>query len=216
MLLISYLFYIFILFCNLKIAKDYNTMLSLSSKKNFINEGKNIIKTNPFYYVLNLIIKSHFLPQKEIDFYNFAQNLLNSETDFKVFCVFKEFAVYIYNEKVKHIIKKEDDVDDIISLIIYFVKNEYDKDRHIIKPYISNITENENIILEKFNFIKSQYEINCMINKHYEQYEYALSLLEESKKLEKKSSELSTEAIKILLNIKKQFTNIKENKFLSL
>ncbi len=191
-------------------------MLSLNSKKNFINEGKNIIKTNPFYYVLNLIIKSHFLPQKEIDFYNFAQNLLNSETDFKVFCVFKEFAVYIYNEKVKYIIKKEDDIDDIISLIIYFVKSEYDKDRTIIKPYIYNITENENIVLEKFNFIKNQYEINYILNKQYEQYEYALSLLEESKKLEKKSSELSSEAINIFLNIKKQFTNIKDNKFLSL
>jgi hypothetical protein len=190
-------------------------MLSLSSKINFINEGKNIIKTNPFYYVLHLIIKSHFLPQKEIDFYNFAQNLLNSETDFKVFCVFKEFAVFIYNEKVKYLIKEEDNIDDIIFLIIYFVKSEYDKDRNIIKPYISNITENENIVLEKFNFIKRHYEINCIINNHYEKYEYALSLLEESKKLEKKSSELSTEAIKILLNIKNQFINIKENKFLS-
>ena len=191
-------------------------MFSLSSKKNFINEGKIIIKENPFYYILNLIIKSHFLPQKEIDFYNFAEKLVNSETDFKVFCIFKEFAVDIYNTKVKYSLGDNDDIDDIISLIIYFIKNEYDKDRNIIKPYINNVSENENIVLEKFNFIKSQYELNSMVNKHYENYEYALSLLNESKKLEIKSSELSSKAINILLNIKNQFNIIKENKFLTL
>ena len=172
-------------------------MFSLSSKKNFINEGKIIIKENPFYYILNLIIKSHFLPQKEID-------------------LFKEFAVDIYNTKVKYSLGDNDDIDDIISLIIYFIKNEYDKDRNIIKPYINNVSENENIVLEKFNFIKSQYELNSMVNMHYENYEYALSLLNESKKLEIKSSELSSKAINILLNIKNQFNIIKENKFLTL
>ena len=69
-------------------------------KSTIIEDTKNIIKTNPFYFTLYLLLRYYFV--KDVEFYmlDFIKDVTNTESEFKVFMVYIEFSLYVYNNKI--------------------------------------------------------------------------------------------------------------------
>lgn len=189
-------------------------MLASFSKTEHAKFGKEIILSNPFYYTLHILLKYSFVKQDDFYIINFIKEITKSETEFKVFMVYKEYALYKYHTHLRELFTPDDNIDDIVYTIIYNMKIEYDNDRSVIKPFIITINENENEIIDKFNFIKNHYELKTSIICKFEQLNIAIEYLEKSKELEKKAKEIeeqskkySSLAIDILHVIKNHFEN---------
>ena len=79
----------------------------ISLKKNnishLIKTGKEIVKENNFYSTLNLFLKYYFVNKDEKDFYlnNFIKDVTKNENEFKVFMVYKEYALNVYYSKLR-------------------------------------------------------------------------------------------------------------------
>jgi hypothetical protein len=79
------------------------------------------------------------------------------------------------------------------------VKTKYEENRFVIKPYISNLDEDD--VIEKFNFIKTAYTIQKDQYEKISNLQEAIALLEESKMLEKKSKQKRDKALSLLYKI---------------
>ena len=112
------------------------------TKIELINMGKIIIKENPFYFSLHLFIKYYFIKSQDFYLLNLLRDITKSENEFKVFMIYIDFSIYIYNSQIKDIYKNCVN-EDIVYIIIAFVKNTYDNDKNILKPFINTISENE-------------------------------------------------------------------------
>ena len=69
-------------------------MITINEKLDYIKDGKKIVDDNPFYHTLNLLIKYYFVQQKDFYLMTFIEDVTSSENEFKVFMIFKEFAIY--------------------------------------------------------------------------------------------------------------------------
>ena len=170
--------------------------------KRFIENGKDICDSNPFYNTLKLLLKYFFLcNSSDVNIMDLIRDVSKTETEFKVFMIYKNYALDVYYSDVKPVFENENDFscDDVIFYIIYLVKKNYEENRFVIKPYISNLDE-ENII-EKFNFIKMEYTIRKEQYEKMSNLQEAISLLEESKMLEKKSKQKRNKALSLLYKI---------------
>ena len=185
----------------------------ISLKKNnishLIKTGKEIVKENNFYSTLNLFLKYYFVNKDEKDFYlnNFIKDIINNENEFKVFMVFKEYALDLYYSKLKHLFSISLSTDDIVYIIISYVKNSYDKDRTVITPFIYSVNENINEIIDKYNFIKNNYIIKIELIDKFKKLNDSISLLEEAEEYQKKANYSRKKAIEILRDIKNPFEN---------
>jgi hypothetical protein len=121
--------------------------------------------------------------------------------------IFKEYSFFIYHTTVLKLLDTNTTDNDIINIIIYFVKTEYDKDRSVIKPYITSITDNNNEILDKFNFIKTSYVFKIEAIEKFEKLKEAIEYLEYAKKYDEKSKNYNKKAIDILYKITSSFEN---------
>jgi len=170
--------------------------------KRFIENGKDICDSNPFYNTLKLLLKYFFLcNSSDVNIMDLIRDVSKTETEFKVFMIYKNYALDVYYSDVKPVFENENDFscDDVIFYIIYLVKKNYEENRFVIKPYISSLDE-ENII-EKFNFIKMEYTIRKEQYEKMSNLQEAISLLEESKMLEKKSKQKRNKALSLLYKI---------------
>ncbi len=188
---------------------NYKEDIILSNEYSlFIEGGKKICSENNFYNTLKLLLKYYFIyDKKDINILEILREVSKNEMEFKVFMIYKNFAIDIYHKYVKDIFKIGDIIsdDDIIYTIIYYVKEEYDKNHSVIKPYISNIDKDD--VVEKFNLIKANYQIRLETFEKFSKLEEAISLLEEAKTLEKKSKNIRNKALNILYNIHKSISN---------
>ena len=155
----------------------------------------------------------------------FIEDVTSSENEFKVFMIFKEFAIYTYQTELLHIIdKNEDSIEDICFIIIAYIKKLYDEDRNIIQPYITTLSEHENEVISKFNLIKSDYNFKEESNNKMEKLNQAILYLEKSRELEQESKRYSEMAIDILKNLRVSFkknisitnTNVQKIKLLNI
>ena len=170
--------------------------------RSFIDNGKDICDNNPFYKTLKLLLKYFFLcNSSDLNIMDLIRDVSKSETEFKVFMIYKNYAIDIYYSEVKPIFENEDgfSYDDVIFYIIYLVKTKYEENRFVIKPYISNLNEED--VIEKFNFIKTAYTIQKEQYEKMSNLQEAISLLEESKMLEKKSKQKRDKALSLLYKI---------------
>jgi len=179
------------------------SLLKLSNI-DLVNTGKNIIKDNPFYFTLHLLIKYYFVKSQDFYLLNFLKDITNSENEFKVFMVYIEFSIYLYNSQIKDIYNKCDN-EDIVYIIIAYVKNTYDSDKNILKPFINSVAENNDEIIEKFNKVKSAYTFKKETLEKFDILNEALSCLEKAKELENESKKYSNRAIEILQGLKGKF-----------
>ena len=171
--------------------------------KRFIENGKDICDCNPFYNTLKLLLKYFFLcNSSDVNIMDLIRDVSKSETEFKVFMIYKNYALDVYYSDVKPIFENEkNDVsyDDVIFYIIYLVKKNYEENRFVIKPYISSLDEED--VIEKFNFIKTAYTIQKEQYEKMSNLQEAIALLEESKNLEKKSKIKRDKALSLLYKI---------------
>jgi hypothetical protein len=185
-------------------------------KISYEEDGKDIIKNNPFYNTLSLFLKYHFVKYQEKDFYlmNFIKEITKNENEFKVFMVFKEYALYIYHTSLDENFKNNSSIDTIINTIIYYIKKSYDDDRNVIKPFITSINESSSYIIEKFHFIKSSYVFKVDTYSKFEKLKNAIIYLEKAREFEEESKKYRNLAMESLYDIKnhfeKSFINNKE------
>jgi hypothetical protein len=180
-------------------------------KVDYVKQGQKIINDNHFYKTLSLLLKYYFITkEKDFNFLNFVKEITNTENEFKVFMVFKEYSIYIYHSKVSNIIDSSSSIEDIIYTIIFYVKNTYENDRSVIKPFIISISDNENEVLEKFHSIKSTYILKNDSLDKFEQLKTAITYLEKAQEYDEKAKFYNKLALETLIQIKNHFdTTIK-------
>jgi len=173
-----------------------------------INNGKKIVEDNNFYSTLNILLKYYFVNKNEKDLYlhNVIKDVTKNENEFKVFMVFKEYALELYYSKLKKIVFFNDiSIDDKVYIIISYLKNSYDEDRSVIKPFINSINENTNEIIEKYNFIKNNYIIKIDLIDKFKKLNESVNLLEKAEEYQKNADIYRKKAMEILYDIKNPF-----------
>lgn len=187
------------------------------AKIDYLEIGKNIVESNPFYNTLNLFLKYYFINNTDKDFYlnSFIKEIIKDENEFKVFIVFKEYALHVYHENFKELFDNINKIEDNVYTLVGYVKTLYEKDRNVIKPYIVNITDNKTDIINKFNYIKSSYTFKTESIQKFEKLKDAITYLEKAKYHEEQAKYYNNIALENLKNIKcyfeSSFTHIKYN-----
>ena len=171
-----------------------------------IEYGKKIIKDNPFYFTLHLILKYYFNNTNEYYFFTFLKDITHSENEFKVFMIYFNYIIDIYNKDIKKINIKYENEDDFIYFLIGFLKNKYDNDRKVLKPYIKNITENEEEIIKKFNIAKSTYNYKKDALERFNNINNAIEYLKKAHDLELEAQKYKDMAMEMLINLKGEYT----------
>lgn len=173
---------------------------------NLIVSGENVYFSNSFYKTLGMLIKYYFLINRsDINLMDLMRDVSKSELEFKTFMVYKNFAVDLYYSHVQDLLSKNSSLDmsydDIIYIILHYVKTEYDKDHKVLSAYITGLDNEE--MIEKFNYIKTTYELRkeeySKVSKLFE----AIKLLEEAKDYENKATSCRDKALKILYDVHK-------------
>jgi len=171
-----------------------------------ISKGKEICSSNSFYNTLGLVIKYYFLSNRsDLNLMDLMRDVSKSEMEFKTFMVYKNFAIDLYYSHVEKVITEysntEISYDDIINIIIYFVKHKYDENRNVLSFYITSMNHEE--MIDKFNFIKTTYELKkeelSKVTKLFD----AIKLLEQANEYEKKVKNCRDKALKILYDVHK-------------
>ena len=175
------------------------------SKEEFLKEGKDIIRNNSFFYTLHLLLKYYFI--KNTDFYllNFLKDITNTEDEFKTFMIYIEFSLCTYNSYLKDL---KDSEEDMIYILIAYVKKLYDNDRAILKPFINSLSENEDEIIEKFNNIKNVYKLKLDAFQKMEKLNNAIYYLEKAKDHENEAKKCTNIALDLIKNIKGEFATV--------
>jgi len=178
-------------------------------KVNYLQIGKNIIESNPFYNTLNLFLKYYFVNNREKDYYlnTFIKDIIKNEDEFKVFMVFKEYSLQVYYDKFNKLFKKLNSTDDIIHTLLGYVKINYEIDKNVIKPFIVSITDNKTEIINKFNFIKSSYIFKIETMDKFDKLKDSIMYLEKAKYHEEQAKYYNNMALDNLKDIKLHFEN---------
>jgi hypothetical protein len=178
-------------------------------KVNYLQIGKNIIESNPFYNTLNLFLKYYFVNNREKDYYlnTFIKDIIKNEDEFKVFMVFKEYSLQVYYDKFNELFKKLNSTDDIIHTLLGYVKINYEIDKNVIKPFIVSITDNKTEIINKFNFIKSSYIFKIETMGKFDKLKDSITYLEKAKYHEEQAKYYNNMALDNLKDIKLHFEN---------
>ena len=179
-------------------------IVPISSKIN-IEYGGKIIKENPFYFTLHLILKYYFTNKSEYYLLNFLKDVTNSENEFKVFMIYIEFCIEVYNTKIKNLNIQYENDDEFIYFVIGYIKKLYDNDHSILKPFIKNITENELEVIKKFNIAKLTYNFKKDAIDRFNKLNNAVDLLNKATELENKAKEYKTMAMEILTGLKGEY-----------
>ena len=178
-------------------------------KVNYLEIGKNIIESNPFYNTLNLFLKYYFVNNREKDYYlnTFIKDIIKNEDEFRVFIVFKEYSLQVYYDKFNELFKNLNSTDDIIHTLLGYVKINYEIDKNVIKPFILSITDNKTEIINKFNFIKTSYIFKIETMDKFEKLKDSITYLEKAKYHEEQAKHYNNMAIDNLKDIKLHFEN---------
>ena len=174
---------------------------------NYFEIGKNIIEGNPFYNTLSLFLKYYFEKEKKCYYLNsFIKDIIKNEDEFKVFIVFKEYSLNLY-DKYKETFEKLTSAEDIVYTLLGYVKMNYETDRNVIKPFIVSISDNKNEIINKFNYIKSSYIFKIETMDKFQKLKDAITYLEKAKYHEEQARYYNNIALDNLKDIKIHFEN---------
>jgi len=180
----------------------------LLCKEELIQEGKNLIKSNSFYYTLHVLLRYYFVQSQDFYMMSFLKDVTNTESEFKVFMVYVEFAIYVYNTYIKDTEEfKNGNKEDIVFILISYVKQLYSNNKDILKPFITSVNENQDEILDKFNKVKSMYNFKKDSLEKFTSINNVIYYLQKAKEHEEESKRYSNMALDILKELKDQFKN---------
>ena len=94
--------------------------------------------------------------------------------------------------------------EDMVYVLVGYVKNAYDADHKVLSPFINSITENETEVINKFNIIKTSYSMRKESLEKFEKLTEAIEYLEKAKEYECKAKTYTDKALNILINLKGQ------------
>ena len=186
--------------------------MSLLTKTEYIKIGKNITECNPFFFTLNLLLKYYFVQQQDLYLMSFIKDVTKNENEFKIFIIYKEYALFSYQTILYELFNQTDNVEDITFAIIGYVKLSYDNDRNVLKPFITTITEHENDVIKTFNFIRSEYNFKLDALSKFDKLNKAIEYLEKSKEMEQQAKMYSNMAMEILQDLRGNFKKTIEMK----
>jgi hypothetical protein len=139
---------------------------------------------------------------------SFLKDVTNTESEFKVFMVYVEFAIYVYNTYIKDTEEfKNGNKEDIVFILISYVKQLYSNNKDILKPFITSVNENQDEILDKFNKVKSMYNFKKDSLEKFTSINNVIYYLQKAKEHEEESKRYSNMALDILKELKDQFKN---------
>jgi len=175
------------------------------------SKSKKAVSENPFYNTLNLFLKYYFVDNFEKEFYitKFIKDIIKNEDEFQVFLIFKEYCLDTFHTKIINMFKYGEKLEDICYAIVGCVKINYDKNRAVIKPFIQSLSENKDDIIDKFNFIKSNYVFKHELISKFQKLEESITYLEKAREHEEKAKYYNTLALDSLKDIKNSFKNLK-------
>ena len=181
----------------------------ITSSEELLQQGKNIIRENSFYYTLHVLLKYYFVKSQDYYLLNFIKDITKNETEFKVFMIYIEFSLYNYNTHLKDVYNKDTlkNEDDIVFILIAYIKKIYDSDHSVLKPFINSVTENEDEVLEKFNIVKTTYNLKLEALQKFEKINNVISYLEKAKEHENEAKKYSNMAMELLQDLRGQFKN---------
>ena len=159
-----------------------------TEKIRLIKSGVELCSNNPFFENLRLILR--FLMSREPLETNVAEKLLKSinqtELELKTYAIYKELAIRVYAESLRYLFYFDDSIEDVTFALIAKVKEVYDTDRAIVKPYVEAMEQNMQQVLTEY---KRATEPSI---------EGALLLLSRAEELESEAVNIRAKAITIL------------------
>ena len=173
------------------------------SKADLVRDGKDITETNPFYYTLFSLLKYYFIQQQDIYLMSFMKDITNSEMEFKVFMIYIEFSLYLYEQYLKGILDTKD--EDLVYAIVAYTKRSYDLNHNVLKPFINTVEENKDLVIDNYNTIKQNYKLKKEAATHFTKLNSAIVYLEKSKELETEAKKYASMAIDILQELKNDY-----------
>lgn len=168
--------------------------------KELIKSGQSICETNLFFYILRLVLKYILqgINTRGTDVFDLVKHITKTEMDFKVYTIYKDFGMSVYNKKVKFMFYHGDDIDEITYVLINEIKTEYDSNHAILEPFISKAEADLNKISYNYQYMKS---IPDQVIETETSLKLCLSLLEKAHKLELEASQLHKQSISILKSL---------------
>ena len=171
------------------------------SKEEYCNIGLNIIKTNKFYLTLHFLLKCHFIKQDDFNIINYIKDVIKSEDEFKVFMIYRDYSLHVYKENLlKSVLSENDNIEFVLLTIIGYVYKTYTENHNVLKPFITQVTENKDKVLEQYDMFKNSFIIKT---EEIDNINTALIYLDKAKYLEMESRKYNNMAIEILQKIKK-------------
>ena len=165
-----------------------------------IEDGKIICSHNPFYETLSLLLK-YFFCDNTINIMDIIKDVTKNELEFQTFMIYKNYGLDLYYTHKQYM--EDISYDNTVYFIISLVKNNYDKNRNVISPYIFSIESNKYDVIEKYHCVKSVYSVK---NEKMNNLNKIINLLEEAKLYDKKANDCRNNAMNLLYNIKETYT----------
>lgn len=164
------------------------------SKEEYCNIGLNIIKKNKFYLTLHFLLKCHFIKQDDFNIINYIKDVIKSEDEFKVFMIYRDYSMHVYKEYFID----EEDIEFILYVIIGYVYKTYSDNHDVLKPFITQVTENKDKVLEQYDLFKNSFVIKSEEIEKFDNINTALVYLEKARYLDNEAKRYNNMAIEIL------------------
>lgn len=161
-----------------------------------IELGKVIVKENPFYNTLFMLLQCYFTRNHDMYFVHLLRSITNKEDEFKVFMVYKDYAMKLYTDE--HMESNYSNLIDRLYALIALIKTNYDSNHKVIQPFINSVSTNPKI-LQQFNAIKNSYIIRDYVK--YEKISRIIQIMQEASEYDKKASELYNSGLDLLFQL---------------
>jgi len=171
------------------------SLIKINKNDEYYNIGLNIVKTNKFYLTLHFLLKCHFIKQDDFNIINYIKDVIKSEDEFKVFMIYRDYSLHVYNEYFSN---KSNDIEFTLYAIIGYVYKTYSDDHNVLKPFITQVTENKEKVLEQYELFKNSFAIKT------EEIGTALLYLEKARYLDNEAKRYNNMAIEILQKMSKR------------
>lgn len=175
------------------------SLIKINKNDEYYNIGLNIVKTNKFYLTLHFLLKCHFIKQDDFNIIKYIKDVIKSEDEFKVFMIYRDYSLHVYNEYFSR--NSNEDIEFTLYAIIGYVYKTYSNDHNVLKPFITQVTENKDKVLEQYDLFKNSFVIKT---EEFDSINTALLYLEKARYLGNEAKRYNDMAIEILQKISKK------------
>lgn len=161
-----------------------------------IQTGKIVCEDNNFFYILRRVLK-YILQDitKGSNVLDLVKEITKSEMDFRVYTIYKDYGLYLYNHKIKFLFHHNDDIDNITYALIGEIKTNYDIDHSVLEPFIIKLDSDTEKLKNNYQYMKA---IPSQFLDPEQILRKSINLLEEAEKLEEQARQLRKQSIALM------------------